>query len=65
MDKLEKLEKAKAIIEQEIDNLKVEKEQRNDEETEILLESDSEVIEGGIEDDIQQFCGFFCVQATF
>lgn len=65
MDKLEKLEKAKGIIEQEIDNLKVEKEQRNDEETEILLDSDSEVIEGGIKDDIQQFCGFFCVQGTF
>lgn len=65
MDKLEKLEKAKAIIEQEIDNLKVEEEQRNDEETEILLESDSEVIEGGIEDDLRQFCGFFCVQGTF
>lgn len=66
MDKLEKLEKGRSILQQEIDSIKANEQQRN-EETEILLNSDVEAIEGGVEveEDLQQSCGFFCLKGTF
>lgn len=67
MDKIEKLEKAKDALQAKIDSLKAEKEKKNDEETELLLNSDSEAIEGGVksENEMEDICGFFCVQGTF
>lgn len=64
MDKRDKLEKAKAALQQEIDKLDA-KEQKVCSETEMLLDSESETLEGGDKNEGDDICGFFCVSDTF
>lgn len=68
MNKLEQLEKAKAIVQQEIDTLKAAG-LKSDNETETLLDADAETIEGGFnqndKETSEDSCGFFCLTGTF
>lgn len=65
MDKKEKFKMAANILQRELE--KCEATSKVNQDTEALLDSEAETIEGGKEDEKEpdQFCGFFCASGTF